>query len=177
MEDKQYFNVKDLIPGMVIAEDVYDSMHHLIVPENTQITDSLILRLDFYSIKNVLIANPDMPLAPDNTPQSYSQRIKASAEYKEFKQNYFSTADIAKDALNSIVTKNASEESITQLFNSTDQLLHSGNTSIHIFDMLHNLRYYLFSLYQCSAYFCCNWKMDEISRRKHSDAYDLWTFS
>ena len=140
MEDKQYFNVKDLIPGMVIAEDVYDSMHHLIVPENTQITDSLILRLDFYSIKNVLIANPDMPLAPDNTPQSYSQRIKASAEYKEFKQNYFSTADIAKDALNSIVTKNASEESITQLFNSTDQLLHSGNTSIHIFDMLHNLR-------------------------------------
>ena len=43
-----------LIPGMVIAEDVYDSMHHLIVPENTQITDSLILRLDFFRKSDII---------------------------------------------------------------------------------------------------------------------------
>lgn len=140
MKEKQYINIRDLIPGMITAEDVYDPSHRMIIPENTRLTDSLILRLDIYSIQNVLISNPDLPLTIDDTPQTYSARIKASDEFKQFKSSYLGTADTAKDALNSIVTKNVSDESIKKLFDSTDELLHSSNTSIHIFDMLHNMR-------------------------------------
>lgn len=140
MKNKKYVSIKDLVPGMMIAEDVYDSVHHLIVPENTEVTDKLILRLDFYSIQNVLVSNPDVPVVPDTSSMLYSERIKASEDFKKFHTDYLDTTDTAKDALNSIVEKHASQESIDQLFQSTELLLHSGNTSIQIFDMLHNMR-------------------------------------
>lgn len=140
MKEKQYVNVKNLIPGMITAENVYDPAHHLIIPENTRMLDSHILRLEFYSIQNVLIANPDYTAEPGYDLQSYSGRIKASEEFREFKKSYLSTMDTAEAALNSIITKNVSEESIHQMFESTNQLLNSSNTNIHIFDMLHNMR-------------------------------------
>ena len=140
MKDRQYVNIKDLVPGMMIAENVYDSLHHLIIPENTEVTDKLILRLDFYAIQNVLVEDTQIKPVQDMSSLPYSERIKASDDFKEFKADYIVTSDVTKDALNSIIEKNASQESINQMISSTTDLLNSSNTNIHIFDMLHNMR-------------------------------------
>ena len=108
MKDRQYVNIKDLVPGMMIAENVYDSLHHLIIPENTEVTDKLILRLDFYAIQNVLVEDTQIKPVQDMSSLPYSERIKASDDFKEFKADYIITSDVTKDALNSIIEKNAS---------------------------------------------------------------------
>lgn len=46
---------KDLVPGMITAEDVFTISGQLILPENLKLTDRMITRLEFYSIEEVLI--------------------------------------------------------------------------------------------------------------------------
>ena len=53
MKEKHYSKIKDLIPGMIVADNIYDGNNHLIIPIGTKITDKLILRLGFYDIDNV----------------------------------------------------------------------------------------------------------------------------
>ena len=55
MKEKHYSKIKDLIPGMIVADNIYDGNNHLIIPIGTKITDKLILRLGFYDIDNVLV--------------------------------------------------------------------------------------------------------------------------
>lgn len=140
MKSKRYVKIKELTPGMIIAEDVYDSAHHLIVPENTEVTEKLIMRLGFYYIKNVLVHDPKQPVIEAEPNESYSERIKSSADFKKFQASYLTTTDTTKNALNAIVSKAGSQEHVYQLTKSASQLLNSSNTNIHIFDMLHNMR-------------------------------------
>ena len=43
-------------PGMIVADDVYTFNNQLIISAGTSLTDKMITRLKFYSIKNVLIS-------------------------------------------------------------------------------------------------------------------------
>lgn len=140
MKSKRYVKIKELTPGMIIAEEVYDSSHHLIVPENTEVTEKLIMRLGFYSIKNVLVSDLKEPVIEEAPDMSYSERIKSSADFKQFQASYLTATDTTKSALNAIVSKNASQDNIYRLTKSANLLLNSSNTNIHIFDMLHNMR-------------------------------------
>lgn len=49
--------IKDLEPGMIVAEAIYTSRGQLIMEEETVLTTELISRLTFYSIYNVTIKN------------------------------------------------------------------------------------------------------------------------
>lgn len=140
MNAKQYIDIKNLIPGMVVAEDVYDSANHLIVPAGTQVTDKLIIRLDFYSIKSILVISDEPIEVPEVTPSTYSERIKASADFQEFKRDFTETTAEIKDTLNNIITKNASPDNIQNILTSTERMLSTNNTNLHVFDMLHNMR-------------------------------------
>ncbi|MEG1595823.1 MAG: hypothetical protein RR364_05225, partial [Lachnospiraceae bacterium] len=102
------FITEELLPGMVTAQPVCTHSGQLIMNSGVTLTNRLIERIDFYSIKNVMIED-DSPLAeaidivpnvPDipnmeaalvNIPQtedvpnpSYSQKIKQSPKFKEF---------------------------------------------------------------------------------------------
>lgn len=135
---------QDLVPGMVTAEDVYTYNNQLILPRNLELTDKTITKLEFYSILSVRVrdntADVEEPVVlAENA--SYSEKVKASVEFKEFKGNFENTALSMKSHINDLVERGNLVKK-EQLLAETDALLNSTSSDIHIFDMLHNLRQY-----------------------------------
>ncbi|MCR5508845.1 MAG: HD-GYP domain-containing protein [Lachnospiraceae bacterium] len=134
----------ELVPGMVTAEDVYSYNNQMIVPNNTELTDKMITRLEFYSVLAVRIKDDIMPASNEVSPfdlPSYSQRIKASKEFKEFEASFVRTTESFKKNLRSIVDDRAPINT-EELCNSISNLMANQTTTISIFDMLHNMRQY-----------------------------------
>ena len=78
-----------LIPGMQVADDVYNRDAQLIVPKGVSLTDRILNRLKYYSIETVVIylpegyvPEPDELMDNDtNTPEP-----KAAPEFKTHSQ-------------------------------------------------------------------------------------------
>ena len=132
---------QELIPGMVTAEDVFSFNNQLILPKDMVLTDKAITKLEFYSISSVSIKEdsiqPNEELIPN---PSYSERIKASKEYKQFRIAYDTEIEQFKASVNDIITKNVLDTDA--LLDKPKKLLAENANGMHIFDMLHNMRMY-----------------------------------
>ncbi|HOO27049.1 MAG TPA: HD-GYP domain-containing protein [Lachnospiraceae bacterium] len=136
---------------MKTAEDVYSYNNQMILPRDTVLTDKMITRLEFYSVLAIRITDKN-PADTDNEEESgevwdssenlsYSQKVKASKQFKEFEKSFLHSTDIFKNKLHSIVEKNA-EIDTDQLIHTVTDLISSNMTGISVFDMLHNMRQY-----------------------------------
>ena len=159
-----------LVPGMVVAEDVLSYSHQLILSQGTVLTDNLITTLDLYGILTVYVEDTaadatKSPIVPKEL--SYSERIKSSPEFQAFREEYEINVDSFRSAMNKVVEKNIQLDVSTLLKNSLD-LITSRYGHIGILDMLQNMREYDDSTYTHSmnVALICNilatWlKMDE----------------
>lgn len=133
-------------PGMVIADDVYTFNNQLIISAGTTLTDKVITRLKFYSIKSIVIALPEgteefsvnMPLKNE----SYSERIKNTVEFKKFNQELVNTSEKLKTQLNDIIVSNSKEINTDIFLNDIKGVLLNARNGFHLFDMLHCMRNY-----------------------------------
>ena len=135
-------STKELIPGMITAEDVFSFNNQLILPKDMVLNDKAITKLEFYSISSVNIKesslNPDTPETL-HTP-SYSERIRSSEEYRRFKKKYEEEIEEFKGSVNDIITRNVMDTDA--LLEEPSRLMAENSSGIHIFDMLHNMRMY-----------------------------------
>ena len=134
----------DLVPGMTTAEDVYSYNNQLVVPINTVLTDKMITRLEFYSVLAVRVQDEVVSHTDEISPfdlPSYSERIKASKEFKEFEKTFIATTENFKQNLRSIVDDRAPINT-EELFDHISSLMAAQSSTISIFDMLHNMRQY-----------------------------------
>ncbi len=130
----------ELEPGMITAQDVFTPTGQLLVPDNTILNNITINKLKLYNISNVAIREEAPPPAPQPTPDSsYSEKIKSSEEFKKFKELYTDNIDRFHNTINEIVTKNEPINPTT-LLKQTASILSTSSTTLHIFDMLHNMR-------------------------------------
>ena len=140
------FEVK---PGMVIAEDLYNPAGQLVLPAGFVLDEPTISKLEYYTILEVPIDDSPAPAAKPAAPvkaaapsnDSYSDKIKKSEDFKHFKAEY--EASIGN--LTSVVTKSiASGQPIdtNSIYADTAELINSSKNTIHIFDIIHNLRNY-----------------------------------
>ena len=137
-------NTKDLVPGMITAEDVYSYSNQLILQKGLVLTDKTITKLEFYSILSIRVEDglsASTPVIPVVDNRSYSERVQASEEFKEYKKKFESTVSSFKGAINDIVEKNAPIDADALLKN-TLSLLENKNGKVNVFTMLHNMRMY-----------------------------------
>lgn len=144
-----------LVPGMVTAEDVYNFNNKLVVPKGLVLTDKSISKLEFYSVINVKIEDPVgdevLPLEPDELPEpepavppinpalSYSERLRQSEEFLNFKADFQKETDSFKESINGVMD-NIEDMDADKLIQHTLSLLSSEDKFINVFDMLHNMR-------------------------------------
>ena len=133
----------ELVPGMVIAEDVYSYSNQLIMPKGLILSDKSITKLEFYSIINVRVEDDSVATAEAQVidDRSYAERFRESEEFIRFKQNYEQEIGNFRDSINSVVSNN-SELDADDLLDHTLGLINSGDSAVDIFSMLHNLRSY-----------------------------------
>ncbi len=137
---------KDLVPGMVLADDVLTYNNQLILPKGMELNDKAITKLEFYSILSVRIKDETAGISPNDIPRSgpsLFEKIRASAEYKEFKQTFDETLESFGASLNDIA-EHDTEGHIDQdsLLSEPRKLLSRNMTGLRVFDMLHNMRDY-----------------------------------
>jgi len=136
-------NTSALVPGMIIAEDVFTYSNQMILAKGLVLTDKAITKLEFYSILNVLVENDVAPVkkaaVEDDTP--YSQKVKNSTEFKEFKAKFDLEIMSFQKSINSIISKNEPFNA-DYLYAQATSLIKNENQHISFFDMLHNMRQY-----------------------------------
>lgn len=138
-----------LVPGMIVAENVLSFHRQLVIAKGTVLTDKLITKLDLYGILTVYVEDtvPDsafIPVAPKDP--SYSERIKNSPAFQEFKEDYTLNVDSFRDAINNVVEKNIQLD-VDVLLNNSLEMIANGRGQLGILDMLHNMRDYDDSTY------------------------------
>lgn len=140
---------KDLIPGYVLAEDVYSYNGQMILTNGTVLTDKIITRLEFYSIMSVRVEDEmqDVPHeealpTPELKEPPHSEIIKQSKDFTDFKNTFDDTLTDFKSSINNIVELN-SPLNTDELLNNTKSLINQAkNSSYSTMDMLHNMRQY-----------------------------------
>ena len=139
------FEVK---PGMVIAEDLYNPAGQLVLPAGFVLDEATISKLEYYTILEVPIDDSPAPVpkaepAASSHPEDtrYSEKLKNSKDFKQFKADYEVSVKHLTNVLSEVAStgKPIDTESI---YNDAAHLINTSKNTIHIFDIIHNLRNY-----------------------------------
>ncbi|MBR6345544.1 MAG: HD domain-containing protein, partial [Lachnospiraceae bacterium] len=83
---------------------------------------------------------PEIQVSEQEEP-SHFEKIQASAEFKEFKEDFEENVSQLKNQINDIVEKNTPID-VPNMLGPTMDLLSTQKSSFGVFDMLHNMRNY-----------------------------------
>ncbi len=149
------YAMRDLNPGMKVAESVYTEKGQLVVEAGTVLTTALIARLSFYGIYSVNIAdetgetkeaapkaNPEkvIPNPSRATNPSYSQKVKATPEFIKYQIEYNKEINAIRDVFKKILDNPNDPIDVQLILNECSTLITSCKTTVDLFDKLHNMR-------------------------------------
>lgn len=153
------YQTKDLLPGMVTATPVRTKRGQLIINPNVELTRTLISRLEFYGIASVQITENRQAAAPMETPKnpayfpakspvsapspvsdaSYSQKLKSSPEFQRFQVDFTLRSQDLKNCFDAYLSDGGTVNK-EELLSKTISLVGPKQTTLDVFDMLHNMR-------------------------------------
>ena len=147
----------ELEPGMIVAEDVYRANGTILFPKHTMLNELMLSKLPSYNImelpiedgpiekpefdidKLIELARKDMEAkqaAEAEMADSYAQKLKSGAEYKNFCKKYDTAVSNINEHLSAFI-KNEDNLNTDALISNALSLLEGS--AIHMFDMLHNM--------------------------------------
>lgn len=132
----------NLIPGMVVAEDILTYDLQLIVPKGVILTDNIIARLENYSIYYAYVEEEIMDELYNTVSTeaiSNKDKIRNSIEFQRFSQDFSECASHFRDNLMKSLYKKEPFPA-EELLSETLQIMHQENSIISVFDMLLNMR-------------------------------------
>lgn len=129
--------------GMCISKDVFNSAGQLLVAEGTEINTKIKEMLSFYSVMKINVYDKEpatqVPTAaPKINTETYSERIKSSAQFSEFKKTLGANVKHFKDDITSFVNKTGDVD-LKSMKKEPYEVLSKSDTTISVFDMLHNI--------------------------------------
>lgn len=136
---------KDLLPGMVVAEDVITANHNRLFLKGTILSSRDIAKIAFYSIREVMVEEDEvdrMIMSNESTSGlTSSERLRQSQAFKEFKRDFEECATKFQNEIKEIVM-NGGVVDTNKMLEPVYALIKKGTTTAGVFDMLHNLRDY-----------------------------------
>lgn len=138
-------DISELIPGMVVAENIMNFHNDLIYPAGYRLTDKAITKLAFYSIPFICVEDETDRFSLEEM-KTYSERVRSTPEFQHFAEEFEKDVYKFKNTLNDVVEKNAPLD-INDLLQDTLALLHTSSQNVHIFEMINNMRQYDDSTY------------------------------
>ena len=153
------YQTKDLLPGMVTAIPVRTKRGQLIINPNVELTRTLISRLEFYGIASVQITENKQVATPMETPKdpayfpakspvsapspvsdaSYSQKLKSSPEFQRFQVDFTLRSQDLKNCFDAYLSDGGTVNK-EELLSKNISLVSPKQTTLDVFDMLHNMR-------------------------------------
>lgn len=139
-------NIRNLVPGMITAEDVFSYNQTLIFPKGFCLTDEAITRLEMYSIISIRVEDEVAAVeesgdSPSTEEWPYSKTVQSSEAFKAFQAEFNENVSALKTCLNDVVEKNAPLQ-VDEMLQGTFHILSNCQTSGDVFIMLQNMRQY-----------------------------------
>jgi putative nucleotidyltransferase with HDIG domain len=129
--------VSQIIPGMILAEDVYTPRKERILSRNTIISQKSIMRLKLNAIKEVIVYIPkNLAEQKPNTESVKTNELKNSLEFKKFKKIYSESIDVLKSSFHGLLGYSNDKFDSSLLIHATSSLLKECRSSLRTFDML-----------------------------------------
>ena len=141
----QKTDISDLVPGMIVAENVVTFRDQLLYPAGYRLTDKAIIKLAFYSIPFIFVEDEHDHL-DDTGMKTYSERVRNAPEFQQFAEEFEKDVYKFKNVINDVVKKNAPLD-INDILQNTLALLHHSTKNVHILEMINNMRQYDDSTY------------------------------
>lgn len=144
MSDKTIF-IFDAVEGDIVSEDIYTPDGNILVKKDTVLDYSIISNISGNHILEIKVYDRESEQSfedseiENNENEKYFDKIRKSAQYKQFKKTYDENIIDIKDGLNEVVTNNAPIDT-DMLIEGTQQILSENKNSLQIFDMLHSMR-------------------------------------
>jgi len=140
--------IAQILPGMVVAEDVYTFNNKLIIAKGTTLTDRVITHLNFYAVPNISIEADvetkvdavEQDLIPDFIQRPHSEQVKMTPEFNSFSESFINMIEPFKGQLNNILTDNTKIVNTDGLLTEVDTILDKSRNGLHVFDMMHSMR-------------------------------------
>lgn len=143
MEIKR-IGINDAAPGMLVAENVYNTVNQLIVPKDAVLTDKAIARMRFHSILSLRIfEGEDAPLPiiePKAVERSYYEKLRETDEFIAYNKNFDETVSHMESELKKLL--NNQDADTASLIGNIRSLHGSCRNGIQLFDLLHCMRNY-----------------------------------
>ena len=137
--------ISDLVPGMVVAENVITFRNQLLYPAGYRLTDKAITKLEFYSIPFIFTEDESDHFTYSEM-KTYSERVRSAPEFQHFAEEFEKDVYKFKNFINDVVKKNAPLD-INDILQNTLALLHHSTKNVHILEMINNMRQYDDSTY------------------------------
>lgn len=144
MSDKTIF-IFDAVEGDIVSEDIYTPDGNILVKKGTVLDYSIISNISGNHILEIKVYDRESEQSfedseiENNENEKYFDKIRKSAQYKQFKKTYDENIIDIKDGLNEVVANNAPIDT-DMLIEGTQQILSENKNSLQIFDMLHSMR-------------------------------------
>jgi hypothetical protein len=119
------------IPGMIVAENIFTQDNHLIISEDTKLTDKIITRLEFYSIFDISVySDTDISDAePELVKNTYYDEIRKSEAFQRFHLAYMNAVAEFKNTFDHIVSEQE-EIDTDKLLSDVSKILYECNSNI-----------------------------------------------
>ncbi len=136
--------ISEAAPGMLVAEDIFNSAAQLIVPRDSVLTDKAIARMRFHSIASFRIYD-STDSAPQKTvptqERSYFDKLRETEEFIEYSKAFNATVNTLEGAFKKVLD-NRNTSDINTITKAALALRNSCRTGIQVFDLLHCFREY-----------------------------------
>lgn len=136
-------SIRQAMPGMIVADDIYNTANQLVISKGIPLTDKIITRLKFYSIKElpIILLDKKQDISSIISTASQTQRTKESAAFKQFHSAFADSVQSFKGELNKLSSNDANVD-VSGLLEHTNSILKNCRNGMHLFDMLHCMREY-----------------------------------
>ncbi len=136
---------KELLPGVVLAEDVITPNSNRLFEKGTILSSKDIAKIAFYAVKEVTVEEDDIDKMcmeqVDEAGITSAEGIRQCQAFREFKRDFEDCASKFRNTVEDFVM-NGSSIDIQQMLVPIYALLRKGKTTTDVFEMLNNLRNY-----------------------------------
>ncbi len=142
METKKVLT-KDLLPGMVVMEDIFTSKDQLLISSGEELNNHSITRLKFHSINTVKIQANTVKshiYNMESVPDSYSEYVRSTVEFARFHTALEKSTEAFKHTLSVLAENPDASLDTNTLLGYGSQIFSESRNGTHVFHMLHCLK-------------------------------------